>query len=137
MEKTPDNWVEILKREYENGASDIEVCKAINMTKATFNKNMESSPNFRKLVEYGRTLSEAWWMGHARTALFNRAMNTNMWAMVMRNRFGWTDKSQEVADVPNNQRSVEEAREQLAKLVPKLVKEFAPELKESDLVKNG
>lgn len=127
-------WTEVLKEEYENGASDVEVCKALRITTGRFEEMMKEDPRFKKLVQYGRTLSQAWWMEKARTALYNKSFNSGMWAMVMKNRFGWSEKAAGETDVPDNQRNMEEVRAQMAKILPKILKEFSPELTDAALL---
>jgi hypothetical protein len=127
-------WTEVLKEEYENGASDVEVCRALKITTARFEEMMREDPRFKKLVQYGRTLSQAWWMNLARTALYNKSFNSSMWAMVMKNRFGWSEKATPETDIPDNQRNMEEVRDQMKKLLPRILKEFSPELTDAALL---
>lgn len=134
MSSTDKHWAETLKELYEKGASDVEVCKELGVTTAKFEQMMKENAQFRKLVEYGRTLAQAWWMGHARTALFNKAFNHSLWLSVMKNRFGWTDKGAGDSEIPDAQRSVEELRDQMKKILPKVIKQFSNDLTEGGLL---
>ena len=134
MTEVKQHWVEKLRDGYENGYSDVEVCKEIGITTQAFEQMMKENPQFKRLVEYGRTLAQAWWVTHARKSLFNKSFNHQLWAFVMKNRFGWADRSAAEAEVPMTQRSVEELREQVARILPKLNKQFSPEYTDADLL---
>lgn len=128
------HWTDILKDEYEAGASDVEVCKAIKITSAKFEQMMKENVQFKKLVEYGRTLAQAWWMEHARKALYNKSFNVAVWTMVVKNRFGWSEKGAPESDLPDNQRSIDEAREQMRRILPRVLKQFGADLTEAQLL---
>lgn len=89
---TANDWAMRLLSLYEEGRSDIEVCKELGITKRQFNNYIAQSPGFRQLVEKGRDLAEAWWMEQSRGALRDRDFNTGLWNKHMQNRYGWTDK---------------------------------------------
>lgn len=135
MSQETKHWTEIVKEAYEEGASDIEVCKLLGYTQARFDKELKENPQFRKFIDYGRTLAYAWWMEKSRSALYNKAFNTQMWAMVMKNRWGWSDKSNDLSEVPTSQLSAEELRSQAKEALVKMAKIFGPEITEADLLK--
>lgn len=86
------DWTQRLLELYEEGRSDIEVCKELGITKRQFNNYITQSPGFRQLVEMGRDRAEAWWMEQSRGSLRDRDFNTVLWNKHMQNRYGWSDK---------------------------------------------
>jgi hypothetical protein len=95
LERLPEGWVGIVSEEYLSGASDVEVKAALRMTTKLWDNlyNDPESSEFREIVDFGRMLSKAWWMTQARTNLHDRKFNANLWYMVMKNQFGWSEKS--------------------------------------------
>lgn len=93
--KLPKNWESLIGQQYEEGASDLEVRAALRMTvgvwDSLYNDAVDSS--FKEVVDFGRMFSKAWWQQQARKNLTNRNFNANLWYMVMKNMFGWSDKS--------------------------------------------
>lgn len=93
--KLPKGWEETVAKAYAEGYSDTEVKALLRMTNgiwdSLYNDPVESS--FRQIVEFGRTLSKAWWIGKARKNIENRQFNAALWYMVMKNQFGWSDKT--------------------------------------------
>ena len=65
------------------------------MTPALWDSLMSdpTSSDFKATVDFGRMLSKAWWMSKARKNLDNKAFNANLWFMVMKNQFGWSEKT--------------------------------------------
>ena len=85
------NW-EAVRELYEQGASDVEIARAMGITEAAFFQLMEDSPVFAKFVDRGRTLAKAWWYEKARQGIQADKFNTSLFNFVMKNRFGWADK---------------------------------------------
>ncbi len=85
------DWKAIAKI-YEEGGSDVEVAKALNITEAAFFSLMEENPAFATFVERGRTMAKAWWYEKARAGIQADKFNTSLFNFVMKNRWGWADK---------------------------------------------
>lgn len=138
MKSNLPEWVEKVKQEYALGASDEEVCKEIGITKNRFNSMYEDANNegFRKLIDMGRMMSKAYWYGLARKNLWEKSFNYPLWYAVMKNRFGWAEKSEnyERSDVPAEQQSLDELQAKLNKMLPGILKQLSPEMKDSDLL---
>lgn len=109
---------------YQEGASDREVCRALKITYASFDKRYNSDPIFHDLVDYGRLAAFAWWLELGRMASAGRIKGFNFpaWYANMKNRFGWSDKVENVSsdDKPINQLSQDELVSRIAKYKDKL-----------------
>lgn len=113
------SWVQKARKGYEEGASDVEICRLIGITKQTFDNYYSTNPSFKKFVEMGRTLSAAWWHSQGRLNLDNRAFNTSLWTFNMKNRFGWAEKSENSTAIPLDDLSEDQVRAQYQRLKAK------------------
>lgn len=95
LAKLPQGWEQIIAKEYTEGASDVEVRAKLRMTQGVWDSLYDDMVNtqFREIVDFGRVLSKAWWMSKARENLSSRNFNGNLWLMVMKNMFGWSEKT--------------------------------------------
>lgn len=93
-QSTDGDWVETLVSLYEDGASDVEVCKALRVSYNEYDKRYKADMSFRELVDYGRLAAKAWWMDLGRKAAIGGKGQFNFWYAVMKNRYGWSDKSE-------------------------------------------
>ena len=129
-------WTDKLMTCYKEGMSDVEVCRELELTIRNFNQLYSENEGFKKLVDYGRMLSNAWWMEQGRKNLWNKEFSVSLWNFNMKNRFGWADKtevrSDELGDGPVN---LDDLRTRLHKAIPKVLKQYAPELSDADLLK--
>jgi len=82
---------------YAEGASDVEVAKAMNITESKFYDLYEAMPAFRDFVDLGRTAAKAWWYRTGRSGMFMEKFSATLFNFQMKNRYGWADK-QEVND---------------------------------------
>lgn len=87
----PPKWDELLDL-YSEGASDVEIARALRITVARFYNLIEEVPEFANFVERGRTLAQAWWYEAGRKNLWNKDFNTTLYNFNMKNRHGWADK---------------------------------------------
>jgi hypothetical protein len=132
------SWVNEVKEAYSTGCSDVEVCKILKITQKKFDELYSDPDNtgFKQLVDMGRTMSKAYWYELARKNLWERSFNSTMWAFVMKNRFGWAEKSENLdkTDIPTDQLSLEELQQRLKKALPAVMKQLSPDLKDTDLL---
>lgn len=90
ISKAP-NWDNLLEL-YSEGASDVEIARALQITVARFYNLIDEVPAFANFVERGRTLAQAWWYEAGRKNLWNKEFNTTLYNFNMKNRHGWADK---------------------------------------------
>lgn len=95
LARLPKGWETTIGTAYLKGAADVEVRAELRITRKFWDILMTDpdTAEFREIVEFGRMLSQAWWLGQARTNLQNKQFNAPLWYMVMKNQFGWSDKT--------------------------------------------
>ena len=116
---------------YEEGASDAEVSAHLRVPLKAFYKRMQESPAFNDLVDFGRTLSKAYWEGLARKNVNNKNFNSSLFAFYMKNRHGWADKIETSGTNENVVYNVDELRQQATTMIDKFIKKNSPELTEA------
>ena len=122
-EKLPKGWEAVVSKEYESGASDVEVKARLRMTAGVFDSlyNDPVTTNFRQIVDFGRMLAKAWWQRQARENLKDRQFNANLWYMVMKNQYGYSDKTT-VSTKDATDLSTDELDAQIREQVKKFIK---------------
>lgn len=112
-----EHWAVKMVNLYKSGASDVEVCKDLGISYNDFNDRKKQDSIFSSIVDYGRLAAKAWWMELGRKgATGEKNFNYNAWYAVMKNRFGWSDRSEIVEGSEKNidQQSKDELISQLA-----------------------
>jgi len=96
LEKTHENWRKTLLEMFKEGASDREVCCALQLSKGAWDTLMAAQLecDFAELVDMGRLVSQAWWETQGRKNLHNGKFQYGGWTIQMKNRFGWSEKSE-------------------------------------------
>jgi len=77
---------------YKEGASDTEVRAELKMTYKFWKLLLMTDVSFEDIVQFGKTLSKAWWMKQGRLNLTTQGFNANLYKINMQNRFNWNDK---------------------------------------------
>lgn len=82
---------------YDQGASDREIMRQLGLTPAVWQVLYEDAldSDFAELVDYGRIMAHAWWESQGRINLKTRGFQTGLWALQMKNRFGWSEKNEQ------------------------------------------
>lgn len=120
MSKLPD-WAVKVKDLYENGATDVEVMAEMKWSKATFDEYMQTD-GFCRLVEMGRLMSKAWWVGQVRKNLNNRQFNGAIYSLYMKNTFGWAEKQENTEAKSPDMMSTDELKAAYEKIMPQIAK---------------
>lgn len=121
-------WARKLIGYYEAGYSDAEVAAELKITIKEFNKQLAENPGFNKLVQFGRTLSTAFWEGLARKNIVNKQFNTPLYNFYMKNKYGWADKVETTSSNENTNIDLDTLREKVARQTSKFVATNHPEL---------
>ena len=122
------SWAKEIIEHYREGYSDAEVAAAMSITTRAFNEMLADNPTFSKLVEFGRTLSLAWWESQSRKNINNKSFNTPLWVFTMKNKYGWADKIETTNSNENTDLSLDQLRSEINRKLKKLSKENMPEL---------
>lgn len=111
---------------YTDGASDREICKSLKITYSDFDKRYKSDETFQKLVDFGRLAAHAWWLELGRKGASGaiKGFNFQPWYANMKNRFGWSDKVENVNsdDKPVEQLSQDELISRITNYKSKVAK---------------
>lgn len=105
----PKSWEATIAQEYKEGASDTEVRAILRITKSLWQSlyNDPQASAFRQIVDIGRMLAKGWWLREGRKALRDKAFNASLWHMNMKNRYGWSDKTEITSKVAEDMSSDE------------------------------
>lgn len=103
---------------YKLGYSDVEIMSELNFTKAVFKDLCSASPAFQKVVEQGRVDAEAYWMKAGREALKGGPLNATVWQLTLKNRYGWSEKSENTEKLTDlSQKTTEELQKEASEYV--------------------
>lgn len=131
------SWSQRILDLYGEGASDAEVAASIRVTVKAFYKQMQDNKTFADLVDFGRTLSQAWWEGQFRRNVRNRQYNATLLTFYMKNKHGWADKVESSNTNDNTNTDLDSLRQQAAKMAQDFVKKHTPELTDAQRVLEG
>lgn len=120
MSTLPD-WAKKVKEAYENGATDVEVMAEMKWSKQDFDEYLQTA-GFAKLVEMGRLMSKAWWVSQVRKNLNNRQFNGAIYALYMKNTFGWAEKQETTESKSPDMMSNDELKAAYEKIAPQIAK---------------
>lgn len=128
------SWAKEMIENYRQGFSDVEVAAAMEITARQFKETISDNPTFARLVEFGRTLSLAFWEGLARKNVNNKSFNGSLYGFYMKNKFGWADKIETSNMNENTNLGSDELYQQIMHKVDALVKQNKPELADAKKV---
>ncbi len=99
----PKDWDKTILSLYEVGASDVEIKRWIYRQRGSFSNDLWERWNrehqkFSDTIKTGHMLAHAWWLECGRLNVMSvdapgsAKINTGLWYINMKNRFGWADK---------------------------------------------
>jgi hypothetical protein len=96
IKKLPEGWPSTMGGMYAEGASDTEIRSELKMSKGLWDSlyNDPASSSFKEVVDFGRELAKGWWLKQGRVNLKSKQFNATLWHMNMKNRYGWSDKTE-------------------------------------------
>lgn len=134
MTQQTTDWATQLLELYKMGCSDAEVAAEMKMPISQYRQQIKDNVTFAKLVEFGRTYSQAFWEGQGRKNIGNKSFNTPLWSFYMKNKFGWADKSEVIAQNENINTDLDGLRTQVNAQVESFIKKHKPELTDAKLL---
>ncbi len=121
-------WIETVRNLYSEGAADVEICRELNWSQKQFDDYYQTHEGFKALVDFGRLASKAWWYSQGRKNLQNRSFATPLYALHMKNRFGWAEKQENTGTTRDpSDMSQDELKQEALRLMPQLQKYFKGE----------
>lgn len=87
----PKGWEIRLKEMGQEGMLDIDAIVYLGISKGTFYSMLNEFPEFLDAVQEMRQMSETWWASIPRKSFKDgksKEINSNLWHLVMRNKFG-------------------------------------------------
>lgn len=127
-DKPVRTWAQELVYFYSEGYTDAEVAAALKTPIKEYYKRVNDDKVFAQLVDYGRTLSQAFWEGQVRKNLNNKTFNTSAWAFFMKNKYGWADKTEVASTTENVNMDIDTLRSDVFAKVNKFLKKHSPEI---------
>lgn len=127
-------WREDLLQCYSVGMADSEVQRELGLTSKEFDKLYRGDMEFETLVDHGRTLCKAWWYTQGRLNLSNRSFQHPLWYAHMKNRFGWSDKTESIQKDGKSieDMSEDELQDNLKQLMPAMFKQLQHQMPDLD-----
>ena len=115
----------LLPAMFASGESISEVCAELGITRETFGQRKSLHLDFSDAVKRGLELSEAWWTKLGRRGATGKAkIQPATWIFNMKNRFGWTDRVEQVAsatvDAATADMTPEDRRQKISALLGRL-----------------
>lgn len=132
-----NNWSSNIINLYTEGGSDAEVAAFLRVPMKKFYKQMDDNSAFKELIEFGRTLSQAWWEGQFRRNVHNKNYNSALLSFYMKNKHGWADKVDTTSSTESTNITLDEARAIANKKVADFLKKNTPELTDAQRVLKG
>ncbi len=127
MSQQESNWTTNIIEWYSEGAFDVEVAAKLDVPLHEFYRQMNDNAAFGRLVQFGRTLSEAFWVSQAQRNLNNKTFNGTTWMFVMKNKFNWAEKTEQTATDINPNMNADELRERSLIEAKKILATYEPE----------
>lgn len=95
VDNLPDNWRDMLLEIGKDGGSIVEMRAAIGLTQTSWTTLKKDNQDFSDYVDECLLHSQVWWEKQGRKMASGQADgNAPTWIFNMKNRFGWTDKTQ-------------------------------------------
>jgi len=98
----PEDWKQGIHNLYIRGGCDVEVRSYLGgIAIETLARMMDEDQELFDSIKRGRVHAEAWWKEQGRTGLPGGKINVGMYAINMRNRFGWYDANKQGDSIDN------------------------------------
>jgi hypothetical protein len=89
-------WEEDCLALSKDGASDVELREELNISDDLWYRWIDEDEEFSRTIKRCHRLCQIWWERHGRKMASGQADgNATVWIFNMKNRFGWTDRTQQ------------------------------------------
>ncbi|UFK09588.1 DNA-packaging protein small subunit [Xanthomonas phage DES1] len=137
MSETTAGWARKVYDMYAEGAGDAEVAAELKLTLKQFYQQISDNDKFATLIEFGRTMSQAWWERNARKNINNKQFNTSLWSFYMKNKHGWADKIESTGTTDPLNNNLDQLKQEVEARLAKYLKKNNPELTDAKLLIEG
>jgi hypothetical protein len=105
----PNNWKQLMLASAKNGGGRAEWQAFLGVSNNTWDGWMKNSEEFKVAVEEAKILCQVWWENQGRRLVTGANGNGTIWAINMKNRFGWRYKANTSSDIENPTQTNESA----------------------------
>lgn len=89
----PNNWKQLMLDSANDGGGRAEWQAILGISNNTWDGWMRNLEEFKVAVEEAKTLCQVWWEKQGRRLVTGANGNGTIWAINMKNRFGWGNKT--------------------------------------------
>jgi len=119
--KYSKKYCKIVLEKMKNGGSVISCCAEIGIARDTFYNWARDHPEFSDTYKMGMVLAESWWENIGKMGAVGLEISTNgrtgrvnpsIYSFFMKNRFGWTDRVEQMVDATVKTRAADMSPEE-------------------------
>ena len=93
----PEDWKEVILQMGKEGAQHTHIMERFDLARETYYKLMNRDTDFRDTVNKAQTYAQNYWVKFMEDAFIkgeSKSINSNLWSLVMRNKFkeDWSEK---------------------------------------------
>jgi len=95
----PEDWKEVILQMGREGAQHTHIMEKFDLQRDTYYKLINRDTEFRDTVNKAQTYAQNYWMKFMEEAFIkgdSKSINSNLWSLVMRNKFkeDWSEKKE-------------------------------------------
>ena len=95
----PEDWKEVILQMGREGAQHTHIMERFDLARETYYKLINRDTEFRDTVNKAQTYAQNYWMKFMEEAFIkgdSKSINSNLWSLVMRNKFkeDWSEKKE-------------------------------------------
>ena len=95
----PEDWKEVIYEMGREGKQHTHIMEKFNLSRDTFYKLIKRDANLSDAVKKAEVYAQNYWVGFMRESFIkgdSKSINSNLWSLVMRNRFkdDWADRKE-------------------------------------------
>jgi len=104
MADLPEDWREILKEWGEKGYSQWGLFTKLGLTKRVHDRFLETEQEYAEWFSYALDLAKSYWIDEVGEKLVkDRNLNSAIYAIQVRNRFGWKQTDEQKPSAPSKE----------------------------------
>ena len=107
------NWKQIMHDEAQEGGGQVAFLVKLGLSNKSYYSLLENYPEFGECVEECKSLAQYWFENQGRRMVGGGSGNSNVFGMMMNNKFGWTNNKTESKVVATIQADVVSATRDL------------------------